>query len=94
MTAFSRRLPGLLSLALVFIFFTLCISFGLQKGGSLLSIAERAALAMTYPVQKGIDLTFAAGGKIFDSYINLIAVKEQNHLLKKDLAHGTSPGPT
>ena len=86
MTAFSRRLPWLLSLALVFTFFTLCISFGLQRGGSLLSIAERAALTITYPVQKGIDLTFAAGGKLFDSYINLITVKEQNHLLKKDLA--------
>ncbi|MCD6430589.1 MAG: rod shape-determining protein MreC [Deltaproteobacteria bacterium] len=86
MTAFSRRLPWLLSLALVFTFFTLCISFGLQKGGSLLNIAERATLAMTYPIQKGIDLTFSTGGKLFDSYIKLVGVKERNHQLEKDLA--------
>ncbi len=86
MTAFSRRLPWLFSLALIFTFFTLCISFGLQKGGSLISIAERAALAMTYPIQKGIDLTFNACSKTFDSYINLIGTKENNARLKKDLA--------
>ena len=86
MTVFSRRLPWLLSLALVFLFFTLCVSFGLQKGGSLLSIAERAALTMTYPLQKGIDLTFATGSKLFNNYINLVGVKERNHQLSKDLA--------
>ena len=87
MTAFSRRLPWLFSLALIFTFFTLCISLGLQKGGSLLSIAERAALTMTYPVQKGIDLTFATVSKFFDSYINLVGVNEKNQRLRKDLAH-------
>ncbi len=85
MTAFSRRLPWLFSLALIFTFLTLCVSFGLQKGGSLLSIAERAALTMTYPVQKGIDLAFATTSKFFDNYINLIGVKEKNLRLKKDL---------
>ena len=85
MTTFSRRLPWLFSLALIFTFFTLCISFGLQKGGSLLSIAERAALTMTYPVQKGIDLSFATVSKLFDNYINLVGVNEKNHRLKKDL---------
>ncbi|MEA1921051.1 MAG: rod shape-determining protein MreC [Pseudomonadota bacterium] len=85
MTAFSRRLPWLFSLALIFTFLTLCVSFGLQKGGSLLSIAERAALTMTYPVQKGIDLAFTTTSKFFDSYINLIGVKEKNQQLKKDL---------
>ncbi|MEA3348531.1 MAG: rod shape-determining protein MreC [Pseudomonadota bacterium] len=87
MTTFSRRLPWLLSLALVFLFFTLCISFGLQKGGSLISIAERAALTMTYPIQKGIDLVFTSSAKLFDNYINLIGVKEKNYQLGKDLAH-------
>ncbi|MCD6292975.1 MAG: rod shape-determining protein MreC [Deltaproteobacteria bacterium] len=85
MTAISRRLPWLFSLALIFTFLTLCVSFGLQKGGSLLSIAERAALTMTYPVQKGIDLAFSTTGKVFDNYINLIAVKTQNQQLKKEL---------
>jgi len=75
MTAISRRLPWLFSLALIFTFLTLCVSFGLQKGGSLLSIAERAALTMTYPVQKGIDLAFSTTGKVFDNYINLIAIE-------------------
>ena len=86
MTAFSRRLPWLLSLALIFLFFTLCVNFGLQKGGSLISIAERAALTMTYPIQKGIDLVFTTSGKLFDNYINLIGVKEKNYQLGKDLA--------
>ncbi len=86
MTTFSRRLPWLLSLTLVFLFFTLCVSFGLQKGGSLVSIAERAALTMTYPIQKGIDLVFTTSTKLFDNYINLIGVKEKNYQLGKDLA--------
>ena len=86
MTAFSRRLPWLFSLALIFTFFTLCISFGLQKGGTLISIAERAALTMTYPIQKCIDLTFSTGSRIFDSYINLVGTKERNKQLRKDLA--------
>ncbi len=86
MTAFSRRLPWLLSLALIFTFFTLCISFGLQRGGSLISIAEKAALTMTYPIQKCIDLTFSTGSRAFDSYINLVGTKEINTQLKKDLA--------
>ena len=86
MATFSRRLPWLFSLALIFTFFTLCISFGLQKGGSLISIAERAALTITYPIQKGIDWTFSSTSKIFDNYINLVGAKESNIKLKKDLA--------
>ncbi|MEA3333644.1 MAG: rod shape-determining protein MreC, partial [Pseudomonadota bacterium] len=85
MTALSRRLPWLFSLALIFTFLTLCVSFGLKKGGSLLSIAERAALTMTYPVQKGIDLAFTTTNKLFDSYINLVGVKEKNRQLKKNI---------
>lgn len=85
MTAFSRRLPWLLSLALIFLFFTLCVSFGLQRGGSLVSIAERAALTMTYPIQKGIDLVFTTSSKFFDNYINLMGVKEKNYRLSRDL---------
>jgi len=86
MTTFSRRLPWLFSLALIFTFFTLCVSFGLQKGGSLISIAERAALTMTYPIQKGIDWTFSTSNKIFDNYINLVGAKENNTQLTKKLA--------
>ena len=86
MTTFSRRLPWLLSLALIFIFFTLCISFGLKRGGSLINIAERAALTMTYPIQKGIDWTFSSTNRLFDNYISLVGTKKNNTKLKKDLA--------
>ncbi|MBN2705040.1 MAG: rod shape-determining protein MreC [Deltaproteobacteria bacterium] len=86
MNSLSRRLPLLLSSALIFIFFTLCVSFGLQKGGNLLSIVERAALTMVYPLQKGIDLGFSSCGKLFDDYINLVGIKARNKQLEEDLA--------
>lgn len=85
MTTFSRRLPWFLSLALIFTFLTLCISFGLQKGGSLINIAERATLTMTYPIQKGIDWTFSSTSKLFDRYINLVGTKANNIELEKKL---------
>ncbi|HDS15024.1 MAG TPA: rod shape-determining protein MreC [Proteobacteria bacterium] len=86
MNSLSRRLPLIFSSALIFIFFTLCVSFGLQKGGNLLSIAERAALTMVYPLQKGIDLGFSGCGKLFDGYINLVGIKARNQQLEKELA--------
>ncbi|MBN2809971.1 MAG: rod shape-determining protein MreC [Deltaproteobacteria bacterium] len=86
MTTWSRRLPWLFTLALIFTFFTLCVSFGLQKGGSLVTIAERAALTMTFPLQKSIDWTFSTGSRIFNDYINLIGTKRNNAQLRKDLA--------
>ena len=86
MPTLGRRLPWLFSLALIFTFFTLCVSFGLQNGGSLISIAERAALTMTYPIQKCINWTFATSSNIFDNYINLIGTNDNNTKLKKDLA--------
>ncbi len=85
MTTLSHRLPWFLSLVLIFIFSTLCVSFGLQKGGSLISIAERAALTMTYPIQKSINWTFATSSNIFDNYISLVGTKKNNAKLKKDL---------
>jgi rod shape-determining protein MreC len=84
MPVLSRRMPWLLSLALIFIFLTLCVNFGLRSGGSLFSIAERSALAMTYPIQKGIDIVFTTGSNFFDSYINLVGAKERNRKLKHD----------
>jgi rod shape-determining protein MreC len=40
---------------------------------------------MTYPIQKGIDLTFSTSSKLFENYINLVGVKERNHQLEKNL---------
>lgn len=86
MTNLSRRWPWLFSLALIFIFLTLCVSFGLRNGGSLFAIAERSALAMTYPLQKGIEAVFSASGNFFDSYINLVGIKDKNRRLEEDVA--------
>jgi rod shape-determining protein MreC len=84
MTALSRRLSWLFSLALIFIFLTLCVSFGLRHGGSLFTIAERSALAMTYPLQKSIDVIFTASSNFFDKYINLVGIKERDRKLQND----------
>ena len=84
MPVFSRRLPWLLSLALVFIFLTLCVNYGLRNGGSLFTIAERSALTMTYPMQKSIDFVFTISSDFFDSYIILIDIKKRNHKLQAD----------
>ncbi len=84
MTDLSRRLPWLISLVLIFIFLTLCVNFGLRSGGSLFAIAERSALAMTYPLQKGIEVIFTTGSDFFDHYINLVGIKEKNHKLEHD----------
>ena len=86
MTDFSRRLPWLLSLALIFIFLTLCANFGLRSGGSLFAIAERSALAMTFPLQKGIDIVFTSTSNFFDNYIKLVGTKEQNRKQKDEIA--------
>jgi len=85
MTDLSRRLPWLISLVLIFIFLTLCVNFGLRSGGSLFAIAERSALAMTYPLQKGIEIVFTTSSDFFDNYINLVGVKEKNHKLKHEV---------
>jgi|GEM_PF-522082 len=82
MPVLSRRLPWLFSLALIFIFLTLCVNYGLRSGGSLFAIAERSALTMTYPLQKSIDYVFTAGSNFLDSYIQLVGIKERNHKLK------------
>ncbi len=84
MPVLSRRLPWLFSLALIFIFLTLCVNYGLRSGGSLFAIAERSALTMTYPLQKSIDYIFTAGSNFLDSYIQLVGIKERNHKLKAD----------
>jgi len=84
MTTLSRRLSWLFSLALVFIFLTLCVSYGLRNGGSLFAIAERSALAMTYPLQKGIDVIFTTSSNFFDKYVNLVGIKERNRKLQND----------
>lgn len=84
MPVLSRRLPWLLSLALIFIFLTLCVNFGLRSGGSLFAIAERSALTMTYPIQKGIDYIFSTSSNFFNSYIQLVGIKEKNRELKAD----------
>ncbi|NPA25158.1 MAG: rod shape-determining protein MreC [Deltaproteobacteria bacterium] len=86
MPSFSRRLPWLACVALIFTFLTLCLSFGLQNGGTLVSIAERAALTMTYPVQKGIDLVFSTGEDFFNRYINLVDAQQKNQQLKQEVA--------
>jgi len=84
MPVLSRRLPWLFSLALIFIFLTLCVNYGLRSGGSLFAIAERSALTMTYPLQKSIDYIFTTGNNFLDSYIQLVGIKERNHKLKAD----------
>ncbi len=84
MPVLSRRLPWLVSLALIFIFLTLCVNYGLRSGGSLFAIAERSALTMTYPLQKSIDFVFTLSSDFLDRYIKLVDVKERNHKLKAD----------
>ncbi len=84
MPVLSRRLPWLLSLALIFIFLTLCVNYGLRSGGSLFAIAERSALTMTYPIQKGIDYIFTSSSDFFNRYIQLVGIEERNHKLKAD----------
>ncbi len=84
MLVLSRRLPWLLSLALIFIFLTLCVNYGLRSGGSIFAIAERSALTMTYPVQKSIDFIFTSSNNFFDNYIKLVGVKKLNRQLKAD----------
>ena len=84
MPVLSRRLPWLFSLALIFIFLTLCVNYGLRSGGSLFAIAERSALTMAYPLQKSIDYIFTAGSDFLDHYIKLVGIKERNHKLKAD----------
>ncbi len=86
MSVLSRRLPWLACLAVVFIFLTLCVNFGLRQGGTLVSIAERAALTMVYPIQKGIDLAFTRCSQGFDHYIWLVGVEEKNRELEKSVA--------
>jgi rod shape-determining protein MreC len=86
MSVLSRRLPWLACLAVLFTFLTLCVNFGLRQGGSLISIAERAALTMVYPIQKGIDLAFTRCSQGFDHYIWLVGVEEQNRELEKKVA--------
>jgi len=85
MTDLSRQLPWLISLMLIFIFLTLCVNFGLRSGGSLFAIAERSALTMTYPLQKGIEIIFTTGNDLFDNYINLVGVKEKNYKLEQNV---------
>jgi len=86
MSALSRRLPWLACLAAVFIFLTLCVNFGLRQGGTLVGIAERAALTMVYPIQRGIDLVFTGCSRSFDHYIWLVGVEEKNRRLEKEVA--------
>ena len=84
MPVLSRRLPWLLSLALIFVFLTLCVNYGLRSGGRLFAIAERSALTMTYPIQKGIDFVFTSSSNFFNNYIKLVGTKEMNYKLKAD----------
>ncbi len=82
----TRRVPWLAGAAIGFIFLTLCFSIGLQKGDRLITLAEQAALTITYPVQKGIDTIFSTCGEIFDRYINLVETQKKNRVLEKRLA--------
>lgn len=86
MGATTRKIPVYMSLAVIFVFFTLCLNYGLRNGGSLLSIAESAALTMAYPIQKAIDKVFQTSDYLFSSYINLVGTEARNRQLEHENA--------